>query len=111
MAEELEFGKENVGSLEFPIPCTCIHVHVVISCLCCCRRQVSTGASADFSSATRVAEDMVMSYGMSEEVGVRTFHGQSDPDPRSIKVVDEAINKLLNVSTRECAVFQDKLLM
>ena len=54
---------------------------------------------------------MVMSYGMSEEVGVRTFHGQSDPDPRSIKVVDEAINKLLNVSTRECAVFQDKLLM
>ena len=51
---------------------------------------MSTGASADFSSATRIAEDMVMSYGMSEEVGVRTFHGQSDPDPRSIKVVDEA---------------------
>ena len=40
---------------------------------------------------------MEIHYGMSEEIGVRTY-GQSDPDPRSIDIVDKAINKLLTVS-------------
>ena len=58
---------------------------------------MSTGASSDFQSATSIAENMVMHFGMSEEIGVRTY-GQSDPDPRSIDIVDKAINKLLTVS-------------
>ncbi|KAK7092223.1 ATP-dependent zinc metalloprotease YME1L-like [Littorina saxatilis] len=37
------------------------------------QEKVTTGASSDFQSATRIATAMVKSFGMSEKVGMRTF--------------------------------------
>jgi cell division protease FtsH len=35
--------------------------------------RITTGASADLQQATRIARAMVMQYGMSDELGLRTF--------------------------------------
>ncbi|MEW5986086.1 MAG: ATP-dependent zinc metalloprotease FtsH [Chloroflexota bacterium] len=40
--------------------------------------QVTTGPSSDLQQATRVARDMVMRYGMSDELGLRTFGEQGE---------------------------------
>ncbi len=42
--------------------------------------RITTGASADLQQATRIARAMVMEYGMSEKMGLRTF-GEQQANP------------------------------
>ena len=61
--------------------------------------QVTTGASDDFNEATDLAEKMVLNYGMSDAVGVRTYR---DVDGwRRSELVEAEISRLLNVSLNQ----------
>merc|ERR1719295_324051 len=67
--------------------------------------QVTTGASSDLNGATRIAEAMVTSLGMSEKVGLRVLNrneGESlvppQYSPAQEELIDSEVNVLLNSS-------------
>ena len=58
------------------------------------------GASSDLKSATRVATNMVMKWGMSDSIGP-IDHAErevSDLSPETRKLIDSEIRRLLEVS-------------
>jgi cell division protease FtsH len=70
--------------------------------------RITTGAAADLQQATRIARAMVMQYGMSESLGLRTFGEQQgsiflgremsygrDYGEDSAKAIDEEVNTIL----------------
>jgi ATP-dependent metalloprotease len=62
--------------------------------------KVTSGASSDFQQATSIARNMVMAYGMVEEIGIMRY---SDNDlkelaPDTRKLIDDQIKRLLNES-------------
>jgi cell division protease FtsH len=70
--------------------------------------RITTGAAADLQQATRIARAMVMQYGMSETLGLRTFGEQQgsiflgremsygrDYGEDSAKAIDEEVNSIL----------------
>nr|XP_022312081.1 uncharacterized protein LOC111117309 [Crassostrea virginica] len=62
--------------------------------------EVTTGAHSDLKTATSIAKDMVMRYGMSEVLGTRVY---SEKDlqmlsPKAKKEIDDEVNKLLQDS-------------
>jgi cell division protease FtsH len=69
---------------------------------------ITTGASNDIETATRVANQMVTKYGMSEKLGLRTFgknqetvflgkevNEQRDYSSKTQEIIDKEIDKLL----------------
>jgi cell division protease FtsH len=62
IAEELLLGPEKVPAYLGALPTR--------RTLIACALQVSTGASGDLETATRVATDMVTRYGMSPKIGL-----------------------------------------
>ncbi|KAK3534732.1 hypothetical protein QTP86_023970 [Hemibagrus guttatus] len=70
VAEELIFGNENV----------------------------TTGASNDFESATKIAKMMVTHFGMSEKLGVMTYTDMSKQSPETQAAVEQEIRTLLRDS-------------
>ncbi len=69
---------------------------------------LSTGPSSDLRNATKLARSMVMSYGMSEELGPRTFgereemvflgreiHEERDYSDKTAEIIDQEIRKLI----------------
>jgi cell division protease FtsH len=70
---------------------------------------VTTGAASDLQQATRIARAMVMQYGMSESLGLRTFGEQSgnvflgrdfntirDYGEEAAKIIDEEVRRILD---------------
>ena len=61
--------------------------------------KVTTGASADFESATNLASQMVKRFGMSDKIGQRVFTGKEEPlGPQLQEVVDQEIKRILQDS-------------
>lgn len=62
--------------------------------------EVTTGASSDFKTATSIAKQMVMYYGMSENLGMRVYSKKDLQmmSPKMRKEVDDEVNKLLQDS-------------
>ena len=70
--------------------------------------QVSTGPSSDLRTATKLARNMVMSYGMSDLLGPRTFgtneelvflgreiHESRDYSDKTAELIDNEIRKIV----------------
>nr|XP_006643394.2 PREDICTED: ATP-dependent zinc metalloprotease YME1L1 [Lepisosteus oculatus] len=70
VAEELIFGSENI----------------------------TTGASSDFDSATKIAKMMVTRFGMSEKLGVMTYADQSKLSPETQAAIEQEVRVLLRDS-------------
>uniref|UniRef100_A0A4W4ERS6 ATP-dependent zinc metalloprotease YME1L1 n=1 Tax=Electrophorus electricus TaxID=8005 RepID=A0A4W4ERS6_ELEEL len=70
VAEELIFGHENI----------------------------TTGASSDFDSATKIAKMMVTRFGMSEKLGVMTYTDLTKQSPETQAVIEQEVRTLLRVS-------------
>ncbi|XP_076836982.1 ATP-dependent zinc metalloprotease YME1L1b [Brachyhypopomus gauderio] len=70
VAEELIFGNENI----------------------------TTGASSDFDSATKIAKMMVTRFGMSEKLGVMTYSDLTKQSPETQAVVEQEVRTLLRDS-------------
>ncbi|XP_072525046.1 ATP-dependent zinc metalloprotease YME1L1b isoform X2 [Salminus brasiliensis] len=70
VAEELIFGNENI----------------------------TTGASSDFDSATKIAQMMVTRFGMSEKLGVMTYTDLSKQSPETQAAIEQEVRKLLRDS-------------
>uniref|UniRef100_A0A1A8PTD0 ATP-dependent zinc metalloprotease YME1L1 n=1 Tax=Nothobranchius rachovii TaxID=451742 RepID=A0A1A8PTD0_9TELE len=70
VAEEIVFGHENI----------------------------TTGASSDFDSATRIARMMVTRYGMCEKLGVMTFSDMAELSPETQAAVEHEVRVLLKES-------------
>ncbi len=82
---------------------------------------VSTGPSSDLKSATQIARDMVMRYGMSEKLGPRTFgahdemiflgreiHEERDYSDKTAEEIDAEIKHLVHeAETRAHKVVMD----
>ena len=63
--------------------------------------QVTTGASADYRQATKLAIEMIKVYGMSEKTGPRAFIFDNDKDeisPQTLEMLDQEIKKTLEDS-------------
>ena len=62
--------------------------------------QVTTGASSDFTQATRIARSMVMQFGMSDKIGPMVFSEEEveslGPDLKS--TIDSETRRLLDVN-------------
>jgi len=83
--------------------------------------QISTGPSSDLRGATHVARDMVMRYGMSDQLGARTYgereemiflgkeiHEQVDYSDKTAELIDQEVSKLLSeAQTRAKKVLAD----
>ncbi|KAK1790772.1 hypothetical protein P4O66_014621 [Electrophorus voltai] len=67
VAEELIFGHENI----------------------------TTGASSDFDSATKIAKMMVTRFGMSEKLGVMTYTDLTKQSPETQAVIEQEVRTLL----------------
>merc|ERR1712086_145139 len=59
--------------------------------------EVTSGASSDIQQATRLARNMVTSWGFSDEVGV-VFVGKDDASPEQKALVDREVQRLLAAS-------------
>ncbi|XP_068197592.1 ATP-dependent zinc metalloprotease YME1L1-like isoform X2 [Antennarius striatus] len=70
VAEELMFGPENI----------------------------TTGASNDFDSATKIAKMMVTRYGMCEKLGVMTYSDMASQSPETQAAVEQEVRLLLKAS-------------
>ncbi|XP_026887513.2 ATP-dependent zinc metalloprotease YME1L1b [Electrophorus electricus] len=70
VAEELIFGHENI----------------------------TTGASSDFDSATKIAKMMVTRFGMSEKLGVMTYTDLTKQSPETQAVIEQEVRTLLRDS-------------
>ncbi len=70
--------------------------------------EISTGPSSDLRNATKLARSMIMSYGMSETLGARTFgerqemvflgseiHEQRDYSDKTAELIDQEIKRLI----------------
>lgn len=63
--------------------------------------KVTTGASADFRSATTIATQMVKVLGMSEKIGPRVFEDDKNGSvvsPQTQELLDQEIKKMLQES-------------
>ena len=62
--------------------------------------KVTSGASSDFQQATSIARNMVMSYGMVDEIGIMRYsdHDLKELAPETRKLIDDQIKRLLNES-------------
>ncbi|XP_015597301.1 ATP-dependent zinc metalloprotease YME1 homolog isoform X1 [Cephus cinctus] len=67
--------------------------------------RVTTGASKDLEDATKIAEGMVKSFGMSEKVGFRAhynknrdYNGSSEYSPMTNELIDSEVKRLLQES-------------
>ncbi|CAL1538574.1 unnamed protein product [Lymnaea stagnalis] len=60
--------------------------------------KVTTGATNDLQQATRIATSMVMSMGMSEKVGLRSFPEEGEISPAQREVIDSEIRRMLQDS-------------
>jgi cell division protease FtsH len=83
--------------------------------------RVTTGAASDLQQATRIARAMVMQYGMSESLGLRTFGEQNgnvflgrdfntmrDYSEDAAKVIDEEVRRILDQNyTRAKRIVQE----
>ncbi|KAJ8377996.1 hypothetical protein AAFF_G00249330 [Aldrovandia affinis] len=59
---------------------------------------ITTGASSDFDSATKIAKMMVTRYGMSEKLGVMTCSDQSKQSPETQAAIEQEVRILLRDS-------------
>uniref|UniRef100_A0A1A7X060 ATP-dependent zinc metalloprotease YME1L1 n=2 Tax=Iconisemion striatum TaxID=60296 RepID=A0A1A7X060_9TELE len=59
---------------------------------------ITTGASSDFDSATRIARMMVTRYGMCEKLGVMTFSDMAEQSPETQAAVEHEVRVLLKES-------------
>lgn len=60
--------------------------------------EVTSGAVSDFQQATNLARQMVMNYGMNDEIGV-VFHSDRDqPSPETQAKIDSEVKKILDAS-------------
>uniref|UniRef100_I3KQW2 ATP-dependent zinc metalloprotease YME1L1 n=1 Tax=Oreochromis niloticus TaxID=8128 RepID=I3KQW2_ORENI len=59
---------------------------------------ITTGASSDFDSATRIAKMMVTRYGMCEKLGIMTYTDLSAQSPETQAAVEQEIRVLLKES-------------
>uniref|UniRef100_A0A1A8ERR1 ATP-dependent zinc metalloprotease YME1L1 n=1 Tax=Nothobranchius korthausae TaxID=1143690 RepID=A0A1A8ERR1_9TELE len=59
---------------------------------------ITTGASSDFDSATRIARMMVTRYGMCEKLGVMTFSDRTELSPETQAAVEHEVRVLLKES-------------
>ncbi len=70
--------------------------------------EISTGPSSDLRNATKLARSMIMSYGMSDVLGARTFgehqemvflgseiHEQRDYSDKTAELIDQEIKRLI----------------
>jgi cell division protease FtsH len=83
--------------------------------------RVTTGAASDLQQATRIARAMVMQYGMSESLGLRTFGEQNgnvflgrdfntmrDYSEEAAKVIDDEVRRILDQNyTRAKRIVQE----
>lgn len=60
--------------------------------------KITTGASNDLLQATRIATSMVMTMGMSEKVGYRSFPEEGEISPAQREVIDSEIRRMLQES-------------
>ncbi len=73
--------------------------------------RITTGAASDLQQATRIARSMVMRYGMSDHLSLRTFGEQQesiflgrdlgygrDYSEEAAKLIDESVNSILDES-------------
>ncbi|CAB1436691.1 unnamed protein product [Pleuronectes platessa] len=59
---------------------------------------ITTGASSDFDSATKIAKMMVTRFGMSEKLGVMTYTDMSRQSPETQAAVEQEVRLLLKES-------------
>ncbi|MCJ8745224.1 hypothetical protein PDJAM_G00127950 [Pangasius djambal] len=59
---------------------------------------ITTGASSDFDSATKIAKMMVTQFGMSEKLGVMTYTDLSKQSPETQAAVEQEVRTLLRDS-------------
>ncbi|XP_072219842.1 ATP-dependent zinc metalloprotease YME1L1-like isoform X2 [Leuresthes tenuis] len=59
---------------------------------------ITTGASSDFDSATKIAKLMVTRFGMCEKLGVMTYTNMTDQSPETQAAVEHEIRVLLKES-------------
>ncbi|XP_043485680.1 ATP-dependent zinc metalloprotease YME1L [Polistes fuscatus] len=62
--------------------------------------KITTGAASDFQNATKIAETMVQTYGMSDKVGVRMYDFQKNSNyaPSTNEMLDNEVKRLLQDS-------------
>ncbi|XP_060762402.1 ATP-dependent zinc metalloprotease YME1L1b [Neoarius graeffei] len=59
---------------------------------------ITTGASSDFDSATKIAKMMVTHFGMSEKLGVMTYTDVSKQSPETQAAIEQEVRTLLKDS-------------
>lgn len=62
---------------------------------------ISTGASGDLAAATRLAADMICSYGMSDEFGIASIGADSPLHTAAAGEIRAAVNKVLDTQLKE----------
>uniref|UniRef100_A0A672Z8T7 ATP-dependent zinc metalloprotease YME1L1-like n=1 Tax=Sphaeramia orbicularis TaxID=375764 RepID=A0A672Z8T7_9TELE len=62
---------------------------------------ITTGASSDFDSATKIAKLMVTRFGMCEKLGVMTYSDMTEQSPETQAAVEHEVRVLLKV----CCLF------
>uniref|UniRef100_A0A7N8XTZ4 ATP-dependent zinc metalloprotease YME1L1 n=1 Tax=Mastacembelus armatus TaxID=205130 RepID=A0A7N8XTZ4_9TELE len=59
---------------------------------------ITTGASSDFDSATKIAKMMVTRFGMCEKLGVMTYNDMTEQSPETQAAVEHEVRVLLKES-------------
>ncbi|XP_034039103.1 ATP-dependent zinc metalloprotease YME1L1-like isoform X2 [Thalassophryne amazonica] len=65
---------------------------------------ITTGASSDFDSATKIAKMMVTRFGMCENLGVMTYTDMTEQSPETQAAVENEIRALLKESYKRARV-------